>query len=158
MRALSPIEAALAFAVTGAVLAVAVPEFVRGLHASRLAEPVDGLKRIASSAVAVAAAGSAFPPSVQLTPAEVPRGVRADDPAGVWDHPTWRALGFGFDHPHAFSFSFESSQTPAGGHFRATAHGDLDGDGVVSTFEVEGESDANGARILPGMYVDREVE
>ena len=47
--------------------------------------------------------------------------------------------------------------------FRATyvpapAHGDLDGDGVLSTFEIEGEADANGARILPGMYVDREVE
>jgi hypothetical protein len=158
MRALSPIEAALAFAVTGSVLAVAVPEFVRGLHASRLAEPVDGLKRIAASAVALAAAGSPFPPSVQLTPAEVPRGVRSDDPSGTWEHPTWKALGFGFDHPHAFSFSFESSQTPGGGHFRATAHGDLDGDGVVSTFEVEGEADANGARVLPGMYVDREVE
>jgi hypothetical protein len=159
MRTLSPIEAALAFALTGSVLAIAVPEFVRGLHASRLAEPVDGLKRIAASAVSLAAAGSAFPPSVQLTPPEVPRGVRADDPTGVWDHPTWRALGFSFDHPHAFSFSFESSQGPGGaGHFRATAHGDLDGDGVVSTFEVEGESDANGARVLPGMYVDREVE
>jgi hypothetical protein len=158
VRALSPIEAALAFALTGSVLAVAVPEFARGLHASRLAEPVDGLKRIAESAVSLAAAGATFPPSVQLTPAEVPRGVRADDPSGAWDQPTWRALGFGFDHPHAFSFSFESSQTATGGHFRATAHGDLDGDGVVSTFEVEGESDANGARILPGMYVDREVE
>jgi hypothetical protein len=159
MRSLSPIEGALVIAVTGSVLAVAVPEFVRGLHASRLAEPVDGLKRIAASAVSLAAAGSAFPPSVQLTPTEVPRGVRADDPNGVWEHPTWRALGFGFDHPHAFSFSFESSQSPGGvAHFRATAHGDLDGDGVVSTFEVEGEADANGARVLPGMYIDREVE
>jgi hypothetical protein len=107
----------------------------------------------------LAQSGAGFPASVQLTPAEVPRGVRADDPAGVWDHPTWRALGFGFDHPHAFSFAFESSQGAGGvSHFRATAHGDLDGDGVVSTFEIEGEADANGARVLPGMYVDREVE
>ena len=159
MRTLTPIEAALAFALTGSALAVAVPEFVRGLHASRLAEPVDGLKRIAESAVRLAVAGSPFPPSVQLTPAEVPRGIRADDPAGTWEQPTWRALGFGFDHPHAFSFTFESSQGPGTvSHFRAIAHGDLDGDGVVSTFEVEGEADANGARVLPGMYVEREME
>ena len=98
-----------------------------------------------------------FPPGVPLTPTEVPRGVRADDPPGVWDQPTWRALGFGFDHAHAFSFAFESTPGPHP-HFKAIAHGDLDGDGVVSTFEVEGEADANGARILPGMYVDREVE
>jgi hypothetical protein len=161
VRSLSPVEAAVAFALGGSILAVAIPEFVRGLHASRLAEPVDGLKRIAASAVSVAAAGlpeAAFPPSAPLTPPEVPRGVRADDPAGAWDQPTWRALGFGFDHAHAFSFSFESTRTPTIAHFRATAHGDLDGDGVVSTFEIEGEADATGARILPGMYVDREVE
>ncbi|HKQ71408.1 MAG TPA: hypothetical protein VJT73_18820 [Polyangiaceae bacterium] len=162
MRTLSPVEAAVAFALGGAVLAVAVPEFVRGLHASRLAEPVDGLKRIAASALTAAQASGAepaFPPSVALTPGEVPRGVRADDPPGAWDQPTWKALGFGFDHPHAFSFSFESSQpAPGRSRFRATAHGDLDGDGVVSTFEIEGEADAAGARVVPGMYVDREVE
>lgn len=161
MRSLSPVEAAIAFALGGSILAVAVPEFVRGLHASRLAEPVDGLKRIASGAVSLAAGAGperAFPGSAPLTPAEVPRGVRADDPPGAWDQPTWRALGFGFDHAHAFSFAFESSQVGPRGHFRATAHGDLDGDGVLSTFEIEGEADANGVRILPGMYVDREVE
>jgi len=158
VRSLTPIEAAIAFAIGGSVLAVAVPEFVRGLHASRLAEPVDGLRRIAEAAVAIASSPEhAFPPSAPLTPSEVPRGVRADDPPGVWEQPTWKALGFGFDHPHAFSFAFDSAEGgPA--HFRATAHGDLDGDGVVSTFEIEGEADANGARILPGMYVDREVE
>ena len=160
MRSLSPIEAAIAFAIGGSILAVAVPEFIRGLHASRLAEPVDGLKRIAAGAVSFAATSgpdALFPPGVPLTPTEVPRGVRADDPPGVWDQPTWRALDFGFDHAHAFSFAFESTPGPHP-HFKAIAHGDLDGDGVVSTFEVEGEADANGARILPGMYVDREVE
>jgi hypothetical protein len=161
LRSLTPVEAAVAFALGGSILAVAIPEFVRGLHASRLAEPVDGLKRIAESAVSVAAAGipePSFPPSVSLTPSEVPRGVRADDPAGAWDHGTWRALGFSFDHAHAFSFAFDSTKSPSLAHFRATAHGDLDGDGVVSTFEIEGEADPSGARILPGMYVDREVE
>jgi hypothetical protein len=161
VRSLTPVEAAIAFALGGSILAVAVPEFVRGLHASRLAEPVDGLKRIANGAVSLASGSGperAFPPSAPLTPPDVPRGVRADDPPGVWEQPTWRALGFGFDHPHAFSFAFESSPPGAPSHFRATAHGDLDGDGVLSTFEIEGELDANGAHVLPGMYVDREVE
>jgi len=159
VRSITPVEAAIAFALGGSILAVAVPEFVRGLHASRLAEPVDGLKRLAGSAVALAAAGDhLFPASAPLTPSEVPRGVRAEDPAGAWDQPTWRALGFSFDNPHAFSFEFISTPEGAPTHFRALAHGDLDGDGVVSTFEIEGEVDANGARVLPGMYVDREVE
>lgn len=159
---LSLVEAAVAFALGGSVLAAVVPAFVRDLQASRLAEPVDGLKRIGASAVAFAeAAGGAtpaFPPSAPLTPAEVPRGVRAEDPRGAWDHPSWRAIGFGFDHPHAFSFAFDSATAPGESRFRASAHGDLDGDGVTSTFEIEGKADAAGVVLLPGMYVDREVE
>jgi hypothetical protein len=161
VRRLSPVESAAAFAVTGSVLAVAIPEFVRGLHWSRLAEPTDGLMRIAEAAVERARDApieSAFPASTPLTPPEVPRGVRAEDPPGVWEHPTWTALGFGFDHPHAFSFRFESSPGSIESRFRVIAHGDLDGDGVTSTFEIEGIADAKGARVLPGMYVEREVE
>jgi hypothetical protein len=159
VRTLSPVEAAVLFAVAGSVFAVAVPEFIRGLQASRLAEPVDGLKRIAAAAVSLASSGAGFPASAPLTPSDVPRGTRAEDPQGVWEHPTWRALSFGFDHPHAFSFAFDSTQGPGGqSHFRAVAQGDLDGDGVTSTFEVKGEADSSGARIVPGMYVDREVE
>jgi hypothetical protein len=161
VRPLSPVEAAALFAIGGSVLAVAVPEFVRGLHASRLAEPIDGLKRVAVAAVAGAhgvPAASAFPPSAPLTPAEVPRGVRVEDPPGTWDHPTWKALGFSLDHPHAFSFQFDSTSGDTRSTFKVTAHGDLDGDGVLSTFEVEGEADVGGARVLPGMYVEREVE
>jgi hypothetical protein len=161
VRTLSPIEFAVAFAIAGSVLAVAVPEFLHGLHASRLVEPIDGLKRVAASAVAYASREGVepgFPADAPLTPAEVPRGVRVSDPEGTWTHPTWRALDFGFDYPHAFSFAFASTATPQGGAFRATAYGDLDGDGVRSTFEVQGERDADGARVIPGMYVESEVE
>ena len=43
--------------------------------------------------------------------------------------------------------------------FVATSHGDLDGDGAHSTFQVRGER-LNGqtTKVLPGLYVDREVE
>jgi hypothetical protein len=161
VHTLSPIEFAVAFAIGGSVLAVAVPEFLHGLHASRLVEPIDGLKRVAASAVAYASRENpepAFPSDAPLTPSEVPRGVRVSDPDGTWEHPTWRALEFGFDYPHAFSFAFASTQNAASSTFRATACGDLDGDGVRSTFEVQGERDAEGARLVPGMYVESEVE
>jgi hypothetical protein len=45
--------------------------------------------------------------------------------------------------------------------FRAQAHGDLDGDGITSTFEVTGRSvdgDARGPLLDPGMYIDSELE
>ena len=45
--------------------------------------------------------------------------------------------------------------------FRADAHGDLDGDGIASTFEVTGhdvEGDPEGPTLDRGMFVDSEVE
>jgi hypothetical protein len=163
-RSWSILELSAAFAVGGSLLAVAVPAFVRNLSASKLTEPIVGLDRMVKSAVAYAETRSqdiSFPPSAPLTPAEVPRGVRERDPADAWEHLTWRALDFRFDEPHAFAFKFDSAFDPASQihRFAAIAHGDLDGDGMLSTFEVRGER-LPGAppRVLGGMYVDREVE
>jgi len=179
----SALEAAAIFAVGGSVLAVAVPTFLRNLSASKLAEPMQGLDRMVTNTIAYAARHSqeiSFPPPAPLTPAEVPRGIPVIDPPDAWQHLTWRALDFGFDPcvrrppqgdpptgprscgtPHAFSFKFDSELDPATQvmRFTATAHGDLDGDGNVSTFEVRGERvPGQPARVLPGMFIDREVE
>jgi hypothetical protein len=146
------------------VLAVTVPAFFRNLSASKLSEPIDGLDRLVTSAVAYADGRPqeiSFPPSAPLTPIQVPRGVRAPDPPEAWEHLTWRSLKFKFEEPHAFAFKFDSQLEPETQvmRFVATAHGDLDGDGMLSTFEVRGERlPGQPARVLPGMYVDREVE
>lgn len=164
MRALTAVQAAAIFGVAGSVASVAVPAFVRNLSASKLSEPMDGLERIVTHAVVYADAHPqeiSFPPSAPLTPAQVPRGVRAPDPPEAWEHLTWKCLDFGFTEPHAFAFQFTSEldQNTQAMRFSATAHGDLDGDGVLSTFEVKGERlPGQGARVLPGMFVDREVE
>ena len=164
VRSFSALELAAVFAVGGSVLAAAVPAFFRNLSASKLAEPIEGLDRMVTSAVAYAGRHPqeiSFPPSAPLTPAEVPRGVRVVDPPDAWQHLTWRSLDFRFDTPHAFSFKFDSELEPATQvmRFTATAHGDLDGDGMVSTFEVRGErAPGQPARVLPGMFIDREVE
>ncbi|MGK3993386.1 hypothetical protein [Sorangium sp. So ce1024] len=162
-RSWSALELSAAFAVGGSVLAVAVPAFFRNLSASKLSEPIEGLDRLVTSAIVYAETKPqeiSFPPSAPLTPAQVPRGVRAVDPPGSWEHLTWRSLDFRIEGPHAFSFQFTSeldaSKTM---RFVATAHGDLDGDGALSTFEVRGERvPGQSARVLPGMFVDREVE
>lgn len=164
MRSFSAVELAVAFGVAGSVLAVAVPAFLRNLSASKLSEPIEGLDRIVTAAIAYAEARPqeiSFPPPAPLTPAEVPRGVRAADPPEAWEHLTWLSLGYRMELPHAFAFKFDSALDPATGvmSFTATAHGDLDGDGTVSTFEVRGErAPGQAARVLPGMFVDREVE
>ncbi|MDI1433776.1 MULTISPECIES: hypothetical protein [Polyangium] len=160
----SALELSVAFAIGGSVLAVAVPAFIRNLHASKLSEPLDNLDRLVTHAVAYAENKPqeiSFPPAAPLTPADVPRGVRVTDPPEIWEHLTWRSLDFRIEEPHAFSFQFESELDPVTRvmRFVATAHGDLDGDGKLSTFQVRGErAPGQPPRVLPGMFVDREVE
>jgi hypothetical protein len=160
------LNAAIAFALGGSILAAAVPAFVRDVHASRFAEPVEGLARIGAAAMAYAEehpASEAFPAPTPLTPAEVPRGVRAVDPPGTWDAPTWQALAFRPSDEgvgHSYAFSFESTRSPGRSTFVAQAHGDLNGNGIFSTFEVRGRSYADEGKpaLEPGMYVEAEVE
>jgi len=160
----STLELAAIFAVGGSVLAVAVPTFFRNLSASKLSEPIEGLDRLVTNAVAYAAVHPheiSFPPSAPLTPSQVPRGTRSVDPPDAWEHLTWKSLDFRFDQEHAFSFQFDSQLDPTTQvmRFVATSHGDLDGDGSLSTFEVRGERlPGQPARVMPGMFIDREVE
>jgi hypothetical protein len=161
VRTWSPVEAAVALAIGGSLLATTVPEFVRNLHASRLVEPIEGLERIGARATARAAGlptESAYPESVGLTPERVAKGERLLDPPGTWDHPTWRTLGFSFSSPHSFSFAFESRNAAPVATFRAFAHGDLDGDGNLSTFELSGRSAEGAQPELFHLEIHREVE
>ena len=155
---------ATAVGVGGSLVAIAIPAFVANLSASKLSEPVHSLSAMVTHAVAYGNAHSAkesFPPPAPLTPAEVPKGISVVDPPGTWDHLSWRALDFRVTTEHAFSYEFASHADPVSNswQFNATAHGDLDGDGQLSTFSVFGEKVRDGeARALPGMYVDRELE
>ncbi|MCL2448977.1 MAG: hypothetical protein FWD17_08530 [Polyangiaceae bacterium] len=158
---------AAAVALGASALAVAVPTFARNLRSSRFVEPVGGLERMGAAAVAYAQThpvAQAFPPSVPMTPAIPPRGRCDVDPVEVWDQPTWAALDFRPAAPgeaHCYAFGFDSALSPSRSTFRAYAHGDLDGDGIPSTFEITGQvndSDPRGPFIDPGMFVDSEVE
>jgi hypothetical protein len=78
--------------------------------------------------------------SAPRTPPDVPRGVAAPDPPGVWSHPTWQALGFQGEGRHRFSYEVVVS----GRRVVFRAIGDLDGDGVTSNFERVGTLNAAG--------------
>jgi len=158
MRALT---LAVVVSLGGTVAATMIPTFLRNVHASRMSEPVEGLKRIAARAT-LRASGlpteSAYPESVPFTPEVTPRAELVLDPPGTWDAPTWRALDFGFDAPHGYSFSFESKNGEASSSFTARARGDLDGDGVTSSFEISGSVVRGGEPTVQPLEVHREVE
>ncbi len=162
MRSMSPVELALVLSIGGSVIAASAPTFVRELQASRMSEAIDGLNSIGAGAVAHADGkelAASFPAPAPLTPAEVPRGVTVQDAPDLWDTPTWTALDFRFDRPHRYAFKFDVVPDPARIWFQATAHGDLNGDGISSTFVLSGERRVDGeAVVLPGIHIDREVE
>ncbi|HSQ67724.1 MAG TPA: hypothetical protein VLM85_31150 [Polyangiaceae bacterium] len=169
---MTALEAAVGISLAGSLLAIAVPAFVRSWSSSLLVEPVSGLGHIQQEAVAFAdgrscAAGpsgeGAFPKPAPLTPPTVPRGRATVDPPETWDIPTWRTLHFRASPQgvaHSFSFAFDSSTSATESSFVAQAHGDLDGDGTTSTFEVRGHCLATEghAHAVPGMYVESETE
>lgn len=164
-RGVTAVEAAIALSLTASLLVVAVPAFLRDLHGSRFVEPVDGLQRMGTAAVANAhgkAPAQAFPGPAPMTPTAPPRGKPQADAPALWEHPTWKELGFkpaGDGVAHSYAFAFDSSSNGTDAQFLAHAHGDLDGDGAVSTFELRGRASATeDARLEPGMYVEAELE
>lgn len=160
MRRFTPVELAIGVAIVGSILAVAVPTFVRDVHASRLVEPTDGINRMSANAIMYAEANHRFPDSAPMTPAVPPRGKKEADPPGTWDTPAWKALDFRpgpEGAPHAYSFQFDAPKPNEA--FVARARGDLDGDGLLSTFEIRGGiAPADKPKLVPGMYVEAELE
>jgi hypothetical protein len=80
----------------------------------------------------------------------------------LWlDDPVWRELGFVQDQPHAFHYGFRWANDPRGFGtcmFTAQAFGDLDDDGLFSTYERAGAADENGINAAAGLYIDQEIE
>jgi type II secretory pathway pseudopilin PulG len=163
-RGVTLLEAAIGISIVASLLAIFVPTYVRGLHGSRLVEATEGLDRIGARAVAGARgrpAHDAFPDSAPLTPETVPRGAPVVDADGTWEKPTWLALDFRptpAGTPHSFAFAFTNHVDTEASQFTAQAHGDLDGDGVTSTFEIRGTAAGTEAKLEPGMYVEAELE
>lgn len=78
----------------------------------------------------------------------------APDPS-LWNDPVWHALKFSMDDPHYYSYVYTATAT----EFSAAAHGDLDCDGVYSTFEMVGRVQPDGTVSgSAGLFRDQELE
>lgn len=80
----------------------------------------------------------------------------------LWtDNPVWQGLNFVQEEAHFFHYNFVYSNSATGfGEcmFTAQAFGDLDDDGVFSTYERAGAADQNGVNGAAGLYIDLELE
>lgn len=76
-----------------------------------------------------------------------------------WESPTWQALAFAPEGPHYYAYQYDSAGVRIGSTFTASAFGDLDGDGVFSTFvrvgRVEYSCEICGGA---GIYIEHPLE
>lgn len=80
----------------------------------------------------------------------------------LWsENDVWNQLNFQQEQGHYFHYNFIWTNEATGYgacQFTTQAFGDLDGDGVFSTFERAGAADENGFNGAAGLYIDQEVE
>lgn len=107
-----------------------------------------------------------FPPSAPLTPRSDVLRAACDEgrqmppwSAASATHPTWEALSFSVRDEHRYAYQYDSSGVGPGATFTASAFGDLDCDGTLSTFVRFGRVEYDG-RVTPsdGMYIQNELE
>lgn len=124
----------------------------------------DNVRDVFRAAQGLHAKTSRFPGSTALTPAETPtcsdgRPVPFAPNPEQWMHPSWEALDFAVNEPSYFRYQFTSTGSGAEAHFKVVAHGDLDCDGVQSTFERVGHITPDGeVSGGAGLFVMSEYE
>ena len=98
-----------------------------------------------------------FPPSAPPTPAKVPSGTKFAPDESTWSHATWKAIRFEMVSPSYYSYEIITSKD---GHTATVrAHGDLDGDGKLSTIERTLTIEKNGDVVVsPRLVLIDELE
>ncbi len=153
----SLIELMVVVVIIGVLAAVAIPSFMKYLSNARTTEARIQIEKITIGARAYYLDGfagkglqvikSQFPNSVSMTPAVsccVEKGRKCLPNAEIWNDPSWVMLAYSMDDPHLYRYEFISSGVSTASTFTARAKGDLDCDGVESTFEAYGRIGAGG--------------
>ncbi len=121
---------------SGILAAIAIPAFMKYIRKSKTTEARQFVRKMHDGARAHYAETGKLPAAVGPTPPLGScckgSGDKCFPNAKLWDHPTWIALQFSVDDPHFYSYAFITD----GDSFTVQAMGDLDCDGIYSTFEM----------------------
>ena len=100
------------------------------------------------------------PPSRASVPASMDdvRGKRFQSAIGDWATSPWHDMDFKISTPQFYAYSFDSQGTGPTAIATAIAHGDLDGNGVTSTFRATAASDDSLVAKVRGSVEEVEAE
>jgi hypothetical protein len=102
-----------------------------------------------------------FPPSSRVAVPEDPlsvRGRRYQSNLADWSASPWRDLRFSIVQPQCYQYSFEAEGAGESAKALVTAQGDLDGDGVRSTFSLTVAPDESLTAQVAKTMVKNDVE
>lgn len=163
---------------------IAVPAFIKYTRRAKSSEASEVMDKIYRGAVDYYSAPRVdsnanllpcqFPPSTGPTPSagtccadlggpDSDGDDRCDADGEWWQSEAWKGHFYENTMAHYYVYEFKSQGTGNGAEFTITAHGDLDCDGVKSTFERRGvgKVDADGVcTVAPerGFYIENELE
>jgi type IV pilus assembly protein PilA len=155
-RAFTLVELMIVVAIVGVLAVLAIYGVRKYIANSKTAEARNSLGLITQDAatafekesgnqdtVVVGSASNivrALCPTSAPVPASPPAAQKYQSAPADWNNdPGWKCLKFHMEMPQYYSYKFTAANTsPAAASYIATANGDLNGDGVPSTFSVEG--------------------
>lgn len=102
-----------------------------------------------------------FPPSSRVSVPEDPlsvRGKRYQSNLADWAASPWRELRFSIVQPQCYQYSFEAEGAGAAATATVTAQGDLDGDGLRSTYSLTVAPDSALTAVPARQMVRKDAE
>lgn len=147
VRAFTLIELMMVVAIIGLLGAIALPSLMNYIRRSQTTEAMMNIRRMYDGAVAYYVGEHAdkngtiqnqrFPGTAGPTPAAgVPKAVKVLVPVAEWKSNEWLSLDFSVKDPQRFQYSFIDNNGVGLNAFAIMrAQGDLNGNGVYSTFE-----------------------
>ena len=164
------LELMIVVAIIGLLASIAIPSFMHYIAKARSTEARMHIEKIYNGARvywmephAQAGVVGSLPPQLPVSKAATPAlrccvisgvGSRCVPEPTQWQDPTWVAVQFSMDDPHYYQYEFTASAT----QFTARAIGDLDCDGVTSSYSMVGRVNAEGVFGLAALNRKDELE
>jgi type IV pilus assembly protein PilA len=166
------IELMIVVAIVGILSVLAIYGVRKYIANAKTAEARNSLGQIAKDAATalerekgataiIAAGGSSsimrsFCASASAVPTAVPSGQKYQSQKTDWTAGSstagWTCLKFEMDEPQYYEYNYTASSTdPNTGGFIAQANGDLNGDGILSTFSISGTAYNGQVAISPNV-------
>ena len=176
-RGFTLVELMIVVAIIGVLAALAIYGVSRYLKHSKTAEANRSLGTMENGSKAkfqldTDQSGSGVGPFVHvfcdtapMTPATVPAGAKVAVTSGAgtgYNAGGWPCLKFIMTDPQFYAYTYTSTGTSGasgtGANYTAMANGDLDGNGVLSTFQLMGAGDSTGEAKRTSLITTNEDE